>query len=133
MAKKQTFSQLKDLWYKKLKDSGFDDIESDEDHLKRYMQTMFNQKRVVEQHGGWQIKAAYYQMAENFLHNHAFESEIDRAIWEYHTNAIAIRDIVITLNDTKLLKTSRQTVWRTINRLEHLMKLRYLTGYKADD
>lgn len=134
MAKKpQSLSELKEIWYKKLADSGFEDLEADETRMKKYLQTIFNRKAVTEQHGGWQAKAAYYQMADRFLVEHTFDSELEKTIWEYHSNAMTMRLIAETLKKAKITSTSYQTVWLIIRRLENIMKSRYLVGYAADE
>lgn len=134
MAKKpQTLSELKTIWYKKLKDEGFEDAEPDEHSLKLYHQTIFRRKSVDTHHGGWQAKAAYYQMADQFLVEHEFSSELEKIIWEYHANAVTVRGIADTLNKVRADKTNRQAVWRVVRRLETIMKSRYLVGYMQDE
>lgn len=130
--KAKSYEELKKIWYTKLKKSGFEDAESDENHLKTWSSNKFAAKALV-QNGGWQAKAAYYQMAERFLAEFKFETRLERQIWEYHTNAISIRDIAETLNKTKVINTNRQAVWLVIRRLEDIMKSLYLVGYKADE
>ena len=81
MAKKpQSLNELKQHWYQILKDSGFEDLEADETRMKKYLQTIFNRKSVSEQYGGWQAKAAYYQMCERFLAEYEFATELEKAI-----------------------------------------------------
>lgn len=117
------YKKLKKLWYQKLKTSGFEDAESSEHHLKVWSSQFARKKSVLS----WEAKAAYYHMANAFLNAYKFESDLERIIWEYHSNAISVRNI------TKLLKkvqihTNRMTVWRTVNKLENKMKEMYLIG-----
>lgn len=134
MAKKpQSLNELKKIWYKKLEESGFEDLEADETRMKKSLQTIFNRKSVTEQYGGWQAKAAYYQMCDRFLLEHPFTTELEKAIWEYHTNAISFRDIAETLKKANILPASRQSVFRVVHRLETIMKARYLFGYESDE
>jgi len=134
MAKKpQSYNELKEVWYKKLADEGFEDLETDEDRLKKYLQTIFSRKNVTEQGGGWQAKAAYYQMADRFLAEHDFITELEKTIWEYHANAISLRDISETLRKAGVEAMSRQSVWLIVRRLEAIMKSRYLVGYISDE
>lgn len=134
MAKKpKTYKELKKVWYQKLAKEGFEDIESDESHLKRWSSDVFNRKVVTEQYGGWQAKAAYYNMAEQLLQEHEFTTEREKTIWEYHTNGISIRDIVEILRKARVKKMSRQAVWLILHRLEDIMKSRYLAGYTSNE
>lgn len=132
MAKKpQSYLELKKIWYKKLADSGFSDLEADEHRMKKSLSTIFQQLTVRE--GGWQAKAAYYQMADRFLLEFEFATELEKTIWEYHANAISIRDIATTLNKAKITKTNRQAIWLILRRLENIMKSKYLVGYESDE
>lgn len=119
------YERLKKLWYKKLKDSGFEDVETDEDRLKVWSSTLFGKSKGLVQNGGWQAKASYYQMTSDFLIDNRFETEIDKVIWEYHSHGISVRDITSTLRKAKV-KTNRQYVWEIINRLQTKMKQRYM-------
>lgn len=128
----KTYEQLRDQWYAKLKKKGFDDIEDTQGRLKKWSSDVFGKKALV-QNGGWQAKAAYYQMAERFLNEYEFATELEKTIWEYHTNAVSVRDIAETLNKAKVTKTNRQAVWLVVHRLEDLMKRMYLVGYASDE
>lgn len=127
---KEKYERLRDRWYAKLKKSGFEDIEQDEDNLKIWSSTYFGHRLRTNHAGGWQAKAAYYSMAERFLHEYQFSSNLEHAIWEYHTNGISIRDITDTLKKAKV-KTNRQYVWEAVHKLEIEMKKLYLEGYKS--
>lgn len=116
------YDKAKALWYKKLKEEGFEDIEQDENRLKTWTTAHARYGSPTSR----QAKADYYLMAEHFLNNYTFERELDRAIWEYHTNGISIRDIADTLNCTGVIKTERNAVWKIVNQLETLMKNMYL-------
>lgn len=125
MTKKQTeYDALRALWYEKLKEEGFEDIESDDKNLKIWSTTFFKNHTLEV----WQAKAAYYSMADKFLNDHKFSSELERTIWEYHANAVSVRDISSILKKTGLTRMGRQTVHNTIQRLENIMKKYYLAG-----
>lgn len=122
MAKAKTsYQELKDIWYEKLKQDGFEDIEHDEDHLKSWASDF---KRARSLHS-WQAKASYYYMAEHFLREHRFKSKKEKIIWEYHSNGTSIRNIVLTLKKVNI-ESTRQSVWETLSRLEKLMKKKYM-------
>jgi hypothetical protein len=128
----KTLEQLQKEWYAKLEKSGFEDIEDKEGRLKKWSSDVFGKKALV-QNGGWQAKAAYYEMAERFLAEYQFADNLERTIWEYHTNAVSVRDIAETLNKAKVTKTNRQAVWLVVNRLVDRMKKMYLVGYQSNE
>lgn len=120
------YDKLRAVWYKKLEKEGFQDIETDEHNLKSWS-AKFASRKSQEL---WQAKEAYYYMATNFLNEYAFDSALEKTIWEYHTEAISIRDIVKLLRKkTKVMIINRSSIWTTINRLETTMKKMYLSGY----
>lgn len=122
--KNQEYEKLRAVWYNKLKVDGFVDIEQDEENLKVWSTRWWNQAPhpiVME------AKAAYYQLAERFLEDYKFKNKVERIIWEYHANAISIRNIVKLLKQTKLVKrTNRDAVYDVIKRLKESMIKMYL-------
>lgn len=121
MAKKnQTeYEKQRDIWYKKLDKSGFKDIEQDENHLKRPSTALitvssYRNKESIE------AKIRYYSLAEHFLNEYKFENNIERMIWEYHSNGLSARDITKILKSLKK-KANRDSVWRVIKRLRTIM------------
>lgn len=125
MAKKADLKKLQREWYKKLEDDGFKDIEQDEYGLKHWS-SHWNTRHSIEE---IQSKISYYEMADKFLSTHKFDSEVERAIWEYHSNGIGSRDIVITLAKVGI-RQNRTYICRIIKRLETLMKNQYLPGFQ---
>lgn len=125
--KSKTYEQFRDEWYKKLAKEGFTDIENDEDHLKFYTSRFaadFTQET-------WAAKTAYYQMAENFLNDYKFETHLERAIWEYHTNALSYRDIAKILKKLRLVKRmNRTTIYQIIKRLKVKMFDMYMVKHR---
>lgn len=136
---KAEYEELRNKWYKKLskvKDDvypdGFTDIESYENILKVYSSDYFNSRRAtrsaVTQNGGWQAKATYYSMAERYLQEYPFETRKEQIIWEYHTNAISIRDIVRLLRKVRI-QMKRTAIFEVIK--THKKKMFEL--FMADD
>lgn len=129
---KEEYNTLRDKWYQKLekvKDDvypeGFTDIERDEDTLKVYSSDKFGARRpghsdTLNQGGGWQVKAAYYSMAERYLNEYPFETRREAVIWEYHANAISVRDIVKLLKKVRI-QMKRTAVWELIKK--HKVKM----------
>lgn len=123
--KKDSYLSQREVWYKKLKRSGFEDIEMNETQLKRYS-TDFNTITVVRT---YEAKTEYYSMARRFLNSHQFETPRERIIWEYHSNAISCRNIAKILNKISRKKTNKDLVNIVIKRLTKEMKRLYLVGY----
>lgn len=119
---KSEYAKLRDLWYDKLKAEGFEDIEDSEYTIKVWSSRFAKLKDVDT----WQQKADYYYIANHFLNSYEFDSELEKIIWEYHTNCISIRDITQLLRDTKVLDTNRDYIWLIIKRLKAIMKRMYL-------
>lgn len=110
-----------ELWYSKLKKTGFKDIEQDEYHLKFWDTGRLNRKdpNMINS------TQSYYTMAEHFLNDHTFDNNSDRIIWEYHANGISARNITKTLNKVRKVKTNRTTVLQILKKLRDKMKLLY--------
>lgn len=87
------FKDLKDSWYKKLEDSGFKDIETDESMLKWSATSQFAQS--VKNNGveGQEAAGEYYRVAGFFLHDNKFENKLYKSIWRLHSEGISIREI----------------------------------------
>lgn len=121
------YEKLRAVWYAKLKKEGFDDIETDEYHLKTWS-SKFASKKSQEL---WRSKEAYYYMTTTFLNDYKFESKLEKIIWEYHSEAISVRDIVKLLRSLHYRKigtasVDRNSVWAVIHHLETIMKNMYL-------
>lgn len=117
--KQLSFEELKDHWYKKLAKSGFVDIEKNEDYLHEWHGHRFKgvPKEVRE------AKVRYYTLAEHFLNEFPFRTEVDKVIWSYHAEGIAVRDIARLLRKAKVksVKTNKTNVWMIIKKLRSSM------------
>ena len=119
---RKEFKALQDEWYKKAKDSGFQEIEYGDGSIRNCRpRTITNLDPVLRQ-----AKEEYYIMAYHFLHEHKFKSNLEQVIWEYHTEGISIRNIVKTLAKVDI-HMKRDKVWRIVSKLEKLMKVKYLS------
>lgn len=95
---------LTKTWYKKLKDSGFNDIEQENGLLKDYS-NRFYRSQFKEDSGDSlenkiqsktlinEAKEEYYRLAGQFLHEHNFNSLVDRHIWKSHSEGLSSRAI----------------------------------------
>ena len=117
MSKKTDFLKLKKEWYGKLKESGFDDIEQDEDNLK-FWSCNFNRAGTATARI---IAESYYNQASNFLNDFEFENPAEKFIWEQHTKGLSHDTIA---KDLKIqnIKTNRTTIGIKIKKLEIVMK-----------
>lgn len=121
---KVDFHTLKDVWYRKLERSGFEDIERDEYKLKRSSKDFC--LPVVNR--DWEAKNEYYSMTGRFLNEYKFKNNLEKVIWEYHSNAISMRDIAQTLNKTRVKKFNKDSVHSILKPLIKQMKKMYLVG-----
>ncbi len=116
------FKRLRAKWYKKLKDEGFEDIESpDSELLHKWHGSLFatHYDPVVTP-----AKEEYYRRAAQELHTYPFENNLDRLIWEKHAGGLSIRDIVKLLKKRRFKQTfSRQKVHTILKRLAKDMGL----------
>lgn len=94
MSKKQQLQVLKVEWYKKLKESGFRDIEKDERYLRSYDNSKFSRLSVVE----FQENQRYWQLAGQLLHHFQFKTEADRTIWRLYVEGMLPPDIAKTVD-----------------------------------
>lgn len=122
MSKKSELNKLKKIWYKKLKDEGFEDIEPHENTLKRWT-SYFNSPRALELA---ESRQEYYYMANQFLNEYKFETALEKTIWEYHSNAISYRNITKLLKQVKIKETNRTSIGSIIKRLRSIMFKTYL-------
>lgn len=120
--KYKEYQRLKEIWYKKLEDSGFHDIETDEYKLKVYS-TKWARKSYVS---GIPHKIEYYRIANMFLLEHTFDTKLDKAIWEYHTNGLGARSIATILKKAKIERHGRESVYQKIKVLRTIMLAKYV-------
>lgn len=126
-------SELKKLrakWYKKLKDTGFEDIET-EKGLKRpsasgrMIQTVKDKREL-------NIRSAenYYRLAGWFLNEHKFECESDQYIWNMHSQGESYRTIEGLLKLKGYYPSSYGVVKQVIHRLREIMYEIYRVNYE---
>ncbi len=121
----KNFKKLQALWDKKLKDSGFNDIESRSDSLIQW-QDSFHQGYHTEI--TLQAKKDYYIAAEHFLNYYPFKNEAEVRIWALHSEGVSIREIVGILDKEKLWLVQggtphRRAVHECLQRLSKLMMI----------
>lgn len=120
---KSEYELQRAIWYKKLEEDGFRDIEQDEDNLKVWSSKISRGRRLEL----GESREAYYHMATRFLNDYQFSSDKEKSIWEYHTNGISARNIALLLQAANIKRSGRMTIWRNINRLSSFMKNMYMS------
>ncbi len=128
MSSQASYKKERAKWYAKLKKSGFEDIEANEHSLKSWSSKFVRADKTSIT--SWQAKQEYYYQATHFLNSHKFETNLEKAIWEYHANGISVREIASLLNKTKVIKTNRQTIWLVVKKLRSLMKTKRKVRYE---
>jgi hypothetical protein len=119
--KEQTFKQIQNKWYKKLQEDGFEDIEKNEHELKTYSNVLTkseNNRRIAGPING---KEAYYKLATWFVNDYKFKSNLEKVIWEYHSNGLSIRNISRVLQTAKVSSKTKDQIWFIIVRLRKAM------------
>lgn len=90
--------KLKKIWAKKLKASGFDDIETEGGKLKRYEKLHWNSVSPLN----FEEQQKYYILAGQLLHSHPFGSIRDKTIWRYHTQGHTLQEIADKVGLSKM-------------------------------
>lgn len=119
------FKKLQAEWYKKLEQSGFEDIEEEDGSLKeraaryasKYNGTYFQAKK-----GYYESVEEYYRLATQFLHSHRFKNKREKLIWEMHSNGTSIRNIVKELEKRQYPASKRDSVHKVVKGLAAKMK-----------
>lgn len=115
--KTKEFLALKKKWDKKLKSSGFEDIEQDDGNLKLWSSHFFKVRFNETLFGA---KEEYYRLAGQFLHEKVFKDHKTKLIWQLHSEGISIRDIVIALKK-RGFKAYKNAVHRIVQDLTEQM------------
>jgi len=116
--KSKEFQDLKDEWYGKLKDEGFNDIEQDEQNLKQWASSAFkhNYDKAI-----FEAREIYYRLAGRFLYDNEFCNEYEKFIWTHHSQGISIRNIIKLLKSKKAKGASLLKVNQVIKKLAKKM------------
>lgn len=114
--------QLQREWYAKLKDSGFDDIEYEGHSIKEWS-SRFQRKTKLQGKDSIEAIEEYHRLAEHFLNDYDFASELEKVIWEYHANGLhhgEISKILKNFNNDQI-PSSVPTIRRVIYKLRKKM------------
>lgn len=133
------FELLKKKWYAKLKREGFNDLENTDDSLKSWELSRYYRgadkkfyKTAEERMGkGLRLsltKQEYFRLVGHFLHDHKFEDNVQKLVWEYHAEGTSYRKIVKLLKHRRI-KRNLMEVFFIIRDLKKIM----LERYKRDE
>jgi len=119
--KAKQFQLLKAKWYKKLKDSGFEDAEYDDNTLR-----VWHSYRFIDKHEPLtaETKEEYYRMSGHFLNEYKFQDKTDKFIWSKHSAGVGVREIARLLI-RKGYKIKKSSVHLIVSRLEEEMYKKY--------
>lgn len=117
------YRKLQAEWDRKLKKSGFEDIEQRNGEFKNRVTSNGSPSRLdPATFEAWQT---YYRLAGQFLHEHQFDSPIERQIWELHADGLSAHKIAVILKKQRIRKKSHDTISIIIRRLADEMVKKY--------
>jgi hypothetical protein len=111
------FKKLQAKWDKKLADDGFFDIEQRDGNLKVWASHLH---KVHYNETLYRAKEDYYRLAGQFLHDHKFDSRLERAVWELHSTGVGMREIVVMLKKRRM-KIYKWKVQQIVKKLSEEM------------
>lgn len=100
-------------WYKKLKQSGFKDIEDSKEDLIVHHSFDFMSHDPLR----FDSNRRYYELAGQLLNEHPFQDAVQKSIWRLHSEGNQNRAIA------KKLKVTEWRVFTTIRDLSTLIKV----------
>lgn len=109
--KSPQFQKLNKKWAKKLEQSNFKDIETNDNYenLKEWDSSRFKIRYTPIE---FEANARYYQLASQLLHDYPFLSSTEKRIWKLHSEGESIRRIAATVG------VSAKTVQTRISRIQ---------------
>lgn len=119
------FLELQAKWYKKLEQSGFSDIEQNDDNPGKVggnLKTWSGSFMANMEKTSFEDKQRYFELAGQFLHEYKFEDSSEKRVWELHSQGLSIREIARAIKKKSLAKDS---VFRIIKKLKDLMFVLY--------
>lgn len=112
----KTLREQQRIWDKKLKESGFEDIEdrnSPREMLKSWHSWTFIHHYNAET---FAARQQYYELASHFLNGHKFESATEREVWRLHSEGDSLRKIAneISKQGTAMSKDGALKIIRSL-------------------
>lgn len=84
---------IQNLWYKHLKNNGFEDVEKGNDLIDHKTITDLIYLKDFQTRDTFEAKVNYFTWASQMLHLGNFKSIKDQIIWEYHSDGLSRRKI----------------------------------------
>lgn len=111
----QEFRQQQDLWYSKLRESGFEDLEDRSGWIEDY-----NSYKLLSRKNfnlvAYEITQEYYSWACEKLHTAKFKCQRDQTIWEYHAQGLTGAEISVHIG------LERTWINRVIKKIKNYLK-----------
>ncbi len=92
----ETYKKLKARWYKKLEESGFEDIENDDGTLKNEV----DPRTVANAMATKELREEYYVLATQFLETYKEFTPSSKKIWALHCTGLGAHKIAKQLEIT---------------------------------
>ena len=125
--------KLQSEWDKKLKDSGFKDIEGKDGRLVKDISGRLDQD--CNDPFKMEYKNRYYRLAGSFLHEYENFTEYTRKVWDLHQQGVSVREISEkTLEEDKGRKNKKKksSVYNIIKSLSKEMLAKYRAEYEQE-
>jgi len=118
------FKSLQKLWYKKLKDSGFEDIEDFEGC--RILKRSFSAYTWQHTQQDFDEIQDYFRLAGQFYYEHRFENKLEKEIWRLHSEGVSYREIAEILRTHKQ-KVNKDSVQKIVSKYSKMIRMRLLS------
>lgn len=112
--KQKSYKELRKIWYKKLADEGFNDIEwgsPDSGYL-----TWTPKPNSADE---MRERQTYYRMCERYLQNYQYLRGKDRFIWKLHCKGCTYKEITDTYNKHYKIKVS---IWKIHQAVQKILE-----------
>ena len=118
MKTRASLQSLEEHWYERLRASGFTDIENRSGLLKEHHALRFCRKSRLH---GREATQRYFELAEELLHTHEFQSPTHKEIWRLHSEGKTEREIFTAVEKLPPYFTSKTTIHNIISALAKLI------------
>jgi len=117
----KVLKELESVWYEKLRESGFEDIE-DTSHPDRPLISWHSFRFGYMTEVKRRLAVDYYEQGKQLLYSYEFKNEKEKAIWALHIEGYSSRQIVNILGNKRRCK--RWVVTEITKRLRQGIKCR---------
>lgn len=108
--------ELQELWYKKLEDAGFRDVETPAGYFKQ--ESISGILDVSS-------KMRYFQLAGQFLYEYKFKSKFERIVWVKHASGLSFREMTTELKAEGFKTANKDGINAIVKRLSKEMLARF--------